>query len=608
MASTSSCLETAPDQAGDLSSLILKGKVGEDVLKVYAKDGQIDSPDKEGKTPLMIACLHSLKQTVQSLLVNGADPNSRNGKDGNTPMHYACMVVANSSLDRFYVTSERMVTKLGIIKLLVSHGAETVQDNQDGWSPVCVASLYLLTDVVDFLLSLDTTSLKTKIKAMEILGVSQATWDDTDSVNDAFQTFSKVISIRQKSGLLETPTDTSDLTEMLSGGAVKECLTEDDLFESPIAVKGHAFFLGEKLFPNHIKQKYLFPYFADFGIELMFERNMFDEGLNVLNSALALEWIGELKLGSVAMHLAFESERLEDELRTPFHACADELLGSYESILSKVSIDIMFDHLDFLTTSFGQILLFEVFFCPDMYHLKSLLQAVEKSVKVIHGKILSGKSDKFAEMPSVTFYMMYFLLGAYEDGTDKMPPWLPDHIQYVIFKLLFYDNASYKDSSGFNLLHLVAQCVQAAGDNGYLLDLAKAFVRHGCPIDVVNNEGKTARGILEEVGPDKHEFVSEFLTLVSPPTTVLRLEELAIRTVLRHHISYRDALPLSLCEMIEGSTEECDLERVDDYCRYSKGDLEDENEDDSEDFSDDSKDEDFSDDSKDGDYSEWTSD
>lgn len=95
-------------------------------------------------------------------------------------MHYACMVegpLAEDSLSgTYYRPSKWMAAKLAIIKLLVSNGALAVQDNLYGWSPVYVAALYLLTDVVEFLLSMADISLEVKMAATEILGVSQATW------------------------------------------------------------------------------------------------------------------------------------------------------------------------------------------------------------------------------------------------------------------------------------------------------------------------------------------------------------------------------------------------------------------------------------------------
>ncbi|XP_041479860.1 uncharacterized protein LOC121427501 [Lytechinus variegatus] len=572
MASTSNCLKTAPDQAGDLSSLVLKGKVDEDVLKDYAKDGQIDSPDKEGKTPLMIACLHGLTDTVKSLLANGADPNSKNFKDGNTPLHYACMVVEpleeDSLFGRYYSPSKWMTAKLAITVLLVSHEAETVQDNYDGWSPVCVASLYLLTDVVDFLLSQDTTSLETKIKAMEILGVSQAMSDNRYKFQDSIHSFSKAMQFRQNSGLSEPQRETSELAECFSNISFKECNTLQEIESnqaSVMAMKGHAFIIGNRLFPNSLKHKYLYTSLTAFASSLMFDRTTCDEGFQILSCALKFENRGELKLGSVASQFANKSEAFsfDEEPDSPFHLCARKLLCSYKYILTSVPTDSLLDDTKTLIESFGKILFHYAFNFSNMEVLKSILQAIEKSMRVIQARILTKNPKKYLDTPSVTLTIMQLLGESYVDNMYcGMSSRCLLRVKFVIFKILSFDNASYKDTNGCNLLHLVTYCAQTARDIDYLVDLARLFVRHGCPIDVVNNDGETARYILEELAMGIGEADAHFLTLVSPPTMVLRLEELAMRTILRHHINYRDKLPPSLCEMLEDGVEESEIERA----------------------------------------------
>lgn len=573
MASTCRSGETPSDPAGDLSTLIFKGSVDEEVLKQYAEKGQIDLPDKDDKTPLMLACWYGRTDTVQSLLANGASPNSRSVKDGNTPMHYACMVegpLAEDSLSgTYYRPSKWMAAKLAIIKLLVSNGALAVQDNLYGWSPVYVAALYLLTDVVEFLLSMADISLEVKMAATEILGVSQATLDERHCFKEAYPSFTRAISFQQDSSFPEAQTNTSELAACFSKISLKECRTQEEIFlirASEVATKAHAFLVGERLFPNNLKQKYLYPSLVSFASDCMIEKKMFEEGSQVLSFALGLEREGELKLGSVAVNLAKKSGSFIFEDKEPnvqYHTCARDLLCAYKSMLSHVPMDSLLDYKGSLIESYGEILFNVAFYCSNIEILKSTLQAIGKSLTVIQCRTLRENPDKYPEMPSVAFKIMELLGEAYGDNFYcGMSSRALLRVKFTISKILFGDNALYVDSSGSNILHLVAHCVQAARDHDYLVDLTRIFVRHGCPVDVVNNDGETACSILEQHAMyDEYECDPEFLMLVSPPTAVLRLEEVAIRAVLRHHINYQGILPSSLCMMIEDGVKESEIER-----------------------------------------------
>ena len=58
MASSSG--ETSTSPTSDLATLISKGTVDVEVLKLYAEKDQLDIPDKDGRTPLMFACMQAL--------------------------------------------------------------------------------------------------------------------------------------------------------------------------------------------------------------------------------------------------------------------------------------------------------------------------------------------------------------------------------------------------------------------------------------------------------------------------------------------------------------------------------------------------------------------
>eukprot|EP00057_Strongylocentrotus_purpuratus_P014520 XP_011668994.1 PREDICTED: ankyrin repeat and KH domain-containing protein 1-like [Strongylocentrotus purpuratus] len=184
MASGCSSGETLSEPAaGDLANAISQGTVTEEMLERCAQEGRIDVRNKEGQTPLMLACLKGLEDVVKFLLANGANPNSKSSKDGNTPLHYACMLLFEESEDTLSVkpsAKKRLLEqqklrnpKLSIVKLLLKYRA-SVQNNIDGWSPVYVAAFYLLNDCVEFLLmGDDDIPLEDEIKAYALLGVLQ---------------------------------------------------------------------------------------------------------------------------------------------------------------------------------------------------------------------------------------------------------------------------------------------------------------------------------------------------------------------------------------------------------------------------------------------------
>ena len=326
------------------------------------------------------------------------------------------------------------------------------------------------------------------------------------------------------------------------------------------------FLVGERLFPNNLKQKYLYPSLVSFASDCMIEKKMFEEGSQVLSFALGLEREGELKLGSVAVNVAKKSGSFifeDKEPKAQYNKLARDFLDAYKSILSHVPMDSLLDNKESLTESFGEILFKVALYCSNIEILKSTLQAIGNSLTVIQCRTLRENPDKYPEMPSVAFKIMELLGEAYNDNFYcGMSSRALLRVKFTISKILLCDNASYVDSSGSNVLHLVAHCVQAARDHDYLADLTRIFVRHGCPIDVVNNDGETACSILEQHAMnDEYECDPEFLMLVSPPTAVLRLEEGAIRAVLRHHINYQDILPSSLRTVIEDGVKECEIER-----------------------------------------------
>ena len=66
-----------------------------EIIELLVSQGcLVDSRNREGLTPLMMAALYDEPSTFQMLLQNGADPSLKDN-DGLSPLHYAAKVVVH---------------------------------------------------------------------------------------------------------------------------------------------------------------------------------------------------------------------------------------------------------------------------------------------------------------------------------------------------------------------------------------------------------------------------------------------------------------------------------------------------------------------------------
>ncbi|XP_038720941.1 putative E3 ubiquitin-protein ligase XBAT35 isoform X2 [Tripterygium wilfordii] len=96
-----------------------------DGIKALCRDGAgLEWIDREGKTPLIVACLnHELYNVAKTLIELGANVNAyRPGRNAGTPLHHA----AKRGLE-------------SIVKLLLSHGANPLVMNDDCQTPLDIA-------------------------------------------------------------------------------------------------------------------------------------------------------------------------------------------------------------------------------------------------------------------------------------------------------------------------------------------------------------------------------------------------------------------------------------------------------------------------------------
>ncbi|XP_011682941.1 protein fem-1 homolog C [Strongylocentrotus purpuratus] len=558
----------------DLATAISRRMVTEEMLERCAQEGRIDVRNKEGQTPLMLACLTGLEDVVKFLLANGANPNSNSLMMGNTPLHFACMVediVEEEYLSRtFYKPKKWTTTKVSIVKLLLKYGA-SVQKNLDGWNPACVAAFYNFKDIVDFFLLIDDGSpLEDKITASQILGVSQATLDEP-ALKDAFHSFCRALDLQEDAGVITGQAETSELVLCFSKLSLTEFHTLEEIKAvelSESALKAHAFLVGERLFPPSLKQRYLYPSLTHFASLLMYHEDMVEAGFQIFSCTLGFERSGELQLGTVLGHIASNYEFFcVHDGKKEVRQRARDLLCAYGSVVNNVPIDSLLGRVcRSLMGSFGDILFSEAFSCFSFDDLKSTLEDVEKLLKFIRGRTFRERQDEYPRMPSVALKIMTLLQDKFEETVECVDTVIDRRyllkVKFVFLRVLLCDKASYQDVNNRNtLLHMVAYSTYAERYLECIQDLALAFLRHGCPLDAVNRVGDTARDLMRLLhGRFGNPNIYLIQTLVNPPTSVLRLEEAAARVVLRHKINYQDVLPLRLRELVDGGTAELELE------------------------------------------------
>jgi ankyrin repeat protein len=108
-----------------------KGDNADVVISLIKAGINVNEVEKQrGHTPLSLATVKNLKNTVKAILDNKGDPNHVVEPSGNTPLHYA---VQNSNLE--------------IVKLLIAAGANINVINNDNTTPISMALNLASTDI-----------------------------------------------------------------------------------------------------------------------------------------------------------------------------------------------------------------------------------------------------------------------------------------------------------------------------------------------------------------------------------------------------------------------------------------------------------------------------
>ncbi len=146
---------------------VLKHSVA-DVRSAVAGGNEVDSLDRERRTPLFYAAKDGDVEIVSELLSHGANPNKRD-KSLETPLHFASreyrlevaqrLVNAGATVDAQDIHGNTPLARAiysshgkgEMIKLLLSHGADKTLNNKHGVSPEKLAETIANYDVRQFL-------------------------------------------------------------------------------------------------------------------------------------------------------------------------------------------------------------------------------------------------------------------------------------------------------------------------------------------------------------------------------------------------------------------------------------------------------------------------
>ena len=527
----------------------------------------IEEGDEKGRTPLMIACLHGNKEVVEYLLELGTGVNRQCTHQMNTPLHYTCYTCTWDKPER--ITIEKKAEKEAIAKLLFKHGA-SYKTNSIGLTPMCYAGLHQMKQLVNLFSESETrgdsVGDEVKIRGLEYLGVAYATrrFNDRDT-SLAYQCILEAKQLRL-AGSCPLPVGGNNEVEKLFQRS--ECSRVDNLEaikEDREAIQIEGFLIGARIIPDELKPNYYWNMLLDFASSR--EIN-FTSGCVVISFFLQPTNITKMPLDNVlkALQDAARNSKILDilsDLNDVLTLCLTAVSAIYyserwEEDNGGDSYEVLVGILtDAAVYGYGE-------------NVETLTATVMNILKVLGSTKPCQKRERVDVFPSSSFspWVMIVELPMTLGDDREVEDDSLHQIKYVFSKLLELDGASQKTHTGCTLLHLVSEFLEFKNhytDGAYelILSIIEIIIRHGCPVEARDSSGKTAKEWAEqryeEIKGDGYTdfemddpFFIRFLEALSQSSSVLSLEELAARAVLKWRIPYRDYLPRSLHETVAG--------------------------------------------------------
>ena len=552
---SSSNQETPPETTGndlpiDLAHEIEKGSIDSEKFKDLCDQTNIDEPNQDGKTPLMIACLEGLEDFVKVLLEKGADPNYQCCKDGNTSLHFVC-----SRDNSFKITGRDWLhieeqARISIVRLLLTHGARVLKNN-NGLTPPSMAGIFGLNAIVKiFLTSEEEVPIAEKVRSLELLGVAESVLG-TFNAERAHEAFCRALEYREcnAADLPEEQINSSLANCFISSGA-KECVTLSEMMAIKIdehAIKAHAFLVGDRALPEILCEDKLWPkllYHA-------YKKSLPLEGFEIFKFALSLESIGQLELGSTLNQIEIGID-WKGTLKANVLHLSETLIASSAQMLIKIDSETV--NSSEILSHFAELLFNLAFYYSVPGILDTVLTSILEVVGHIH-RAFRVQQDCVTKIQSVAHTVMDKLAEAFWDNIYcGMTGGSIKRVKYVVSRLLSCEDVAFTDEDNREtLLHILMYVLPVARDMDYVVDFARILVCHGCPVDLESKGGMTARDILidtSDFDPDDPNN-RELFDLITSPVLPLRLEELAARKILQMRIPYDQTLPPTLREIVE---------------------------------------------------------
>ena len=519
----------------------------------------------EQKSPLMVACQKGYKDIAEVLIEHGANVNSKCEYYERTALHYACMMTHDSYEFDFYdydlglyevmqrERNKEVLKKSSCIKLLIEHGA-VYQTDALGLTPICYAGMSRMDK--ELLPSFAQGSrdplfgYEERIRGLEFRGMSYAIYDQID-IGCAYSSFLEAKQLEQQHGYPPMYSAGDGLS--LCFGR-EECRTVAELKKlkgNKDALLTEGYLVGGRIIPKEIAPEHLWKQLLEY------PTNKLAKGKDFAQCQRILCFLAQLHL---APETLLDSASVLESLCWAVHKVGHkpEMIGIVDCVLQSVSDAV--DKLDVKKygPSYIQTLCkiaMNASVCRGEDLLHATFPQIEGLIMQIYLKMkINTRQRRYRVCASYEFFDALFE-GIHIHISAKRPSKkCVKKLKRVMARLLHLDNAAYTTSEGETILHLLA-AQKALLEDWYdvIVSMTEMVIRRGCPVEAQNHEGLTAKeklntNIYGEVSDAK---LSTMLALLSEQSSVLRLEELAARSVLKWKIPYTNVVPITLQKFLE---------------------------------------------------------